>query len=70
MIEKLKIWWTNHKTKTIGLIQVVGGAIIMYQEQLEQVLNRKAYGAIIITAGLITAIIGYINGKKNAPAQP
>jgi len=66
MIALLKTWWKNHKTKTLGLIQVVGGSIILYQDQLEHVLSRKAYGIIIVTAGVLTGILGWLNGKQNA----
>jgi len=62
-------WWKNHKTKTLGALQVMGGAIILYKDQVEQVLTRKHYGTIILAAGVGTAVLGFLNGKKDVPPQ-
>jgi hypothetical protein len=61
------IWWREHKTKTLGFLQMLTGAILLYQDQLDDFLSKRAYGIVIFGCGILTAIIGYINGRKDDP---
>lgn len=61
----LRTWWTRHKTKSLGLIMVVVGAVQSNINQIQQYIPAKDYGFIIAGLGILVAALGFLNSRQN-----
>ena len=39
----LASWWQNHRTKTLGFLTTVFGAVLVYLPQMQASIPAKAY---------------------------
>lgn len=51
----------NHKTKIVGFLITLLGAVQASAGQLGAVLSPKAYAWTMIAIGIVVAVLGFIN---------
>jgi len=61
----LASWWQNHRTKTLGFLTTVFGAVLVYLPQMQASIPAKAYGCIFAGVGIAVAALGFVNSQKS-----
>lgn len=61
----LRNWWKNHRTKTLGLLVTVFGAVQTYLPQVQAML-KEHYGLVFAAIGVLTTVLGFLNSQQNS----
>jgi hypothetical protein len=64
-MDLLKKWWKLHRTKTLGFLGVIVGAIQMNLAALGQTISPHWQGIVVMVFGVLTAALGFFNSAQN-----
>lgn len=63
-------WLDRHKTKLTGAALVALGAIQSNALLIQPVLSPKAYAALMVGAGVVVSVLGFLNSRGPEPPDP
>lgn len=61
----LRLLWKRHKTKSLGGLMVVFGAIQSNITAIQDHISKRAYGFVIIGLGVMVALLGFLNSQHD-----
>lgn len=67
-MNKLWKYIKDHKTRITGYVTVVSGSCVTLVEPLRDFLTRKEISALLVFAGVVTALCGHANASR--PSDP
>lgn len=69
VLKRLWYWLDDHKTKLMGAVVTVLGALMAQKDLLEQLLPPTAFAWFVVGSGVIVTLIGSTNTMRQKMKQ-
>ena len=70
LLDKLRQFWKNHRTKSLGFLVTAFGAAQTYLPNVQGWFKRpEHYGLAFAVVGVATAVLGFLNSHQDKDEQ-